>query len=70
MAKASSLKSVIPTATTRKYMSATKAIIRGLISPIVLGSGEVYTKTYRGGVTKIGYQSHKLDKRIKLGVTA
>ncbi len=55
MAKASSLKSVIPIATTRKYVSATKAITRGLVSPIVLGLGEVYIKTYRGGVTKIGY---------------
>ncbi len=69
MARASSLKRVIPTATVRKYMNATKAIVRELASPIVLDSEEVCIKTYRGGVTKTGYQSCELDKRIKLGVT-
>jgi len=39
-------------ATTRKYMSATKAITRGLTSPIALGSGEVCTKTYREAIQR------------------
>ncbi len=52
MVKVSSLKRVIPTATIRKYMSATKAIVRELASSIALDSREVCTKTYRGGVTK------------------
>ena len=52
MAKVSSLQRVIPTATVRKYTSATKAIVRELASSIVLDSEEACIKAYRGGITK------------------
>ena len=44
MVKVSSLNRVISIATVRKYVNATKAITRGLASPIVLGLGEVLCK--------------------------